>query len=293
MDRRRALAAASAVGVLITCTTVLAIGAHRAAPRAVEATARFSLLDVLAVVTRALAVLGLVALAFLLGPSGRAPERPPRRTVIGPVVLLVMIVVAFALLRRLRPDGIAEALPEAPTPGRPDVLPGGPSPGLLTSSAALLIVIALAATAALVIRAVMRRRLPAPAAMVPDARSVRARAVLSVAELVELVDAEPDPRRAVMLARAGMERLCALVAAPRRDTETTGEHLSRVSRLLGLSARAAGHLEMLSARAHFSDLAITPSMRAEAIEALRTVHRELSDGAPMGSWAEAPARMSG
>jgi hypothetical protein len=99
-----------------------------------------------------------------------------------------------------------------------------------------------------------------------------------VAALDESLDdlrAEPDPRRAVIAAYARLERVLAGRGLPRSPAEAPLEYLARVLTELSVGARAASRLTDLFERAKFSQHAVGPEMKDEAIDALETVRDDL------------------
>ena len=105
---------------------------------------------------------------------------------------------------------------------------------------------------------------------------------LLAAELAAAVDeslddlrAEPDPRRAVIAAYARLERVLAAHRLPRRASEAPLEYLGRMLAELSVSPLAARRLTDLFERAKFSQHAVGPEMKEEAISALETVRDDL------------------
>jgi hypothetical protein len=95
-----------------------------------------------------------------------------------------------------------------------------------------------------------------------------------IGDAIDDLEAEPDPRRAVIAAYARMERNLAGHGLRRRPSEAPLEYLRRV--LLGLGARGAPveRLTELFERARFSHHRIDVAMKDEALTALR----EIRDG---------------
>ena len=105
---------------------------------------------------------------------------------------------------------------------------------------------------------------------------------LLAAELAAALDeslddlrAEPDPRRAVIAAYARLERVLAAHRLPRRPAEAPLEYLGRMLAALSVSPQAARRLTDLFERAKFSQHAVGPDMKEEAISALETVRDDL------------------
>jgi Domain of unknown function (DUF4129) len=97
----------------------------------------------------------------------------------------------------------------------------------------------------------------------------------AVDESLDDLRAEPDPRRAVIAAYARLERVLAGHGLPRKPAEAPLEYLGRMLAELSVSDRAARALTDLFERAKFSQHAVGPEMKDEAIEALETVRDDL------------------
>jgi len=87
--------------------------------------------------------------------------------------------------------------------------------------------------------------------------------------------AERDARRAVIGAYARMERALAWFGLARQPFEAPLEYLGRVLREHDATAESVSRLTSLFERARFSQHAIGPELKAEAIEALVSVRDEL------------------
>jgi hypothetical protein len=88
--------------------------------------------------------------------------------------------------------------------------------------------------------------------------------------------AEPDPRRAVIAAYARLERVLAAYGLPREASDAPLEYLNRMLAQLSVGPQAARRLTGLFERAKFSQHAVGPEMKEQAIEALETVRNELA-----------------
>ena len=97
----------------------------------------------------------------------------------------------------------------------------------------------------------------------------------AVDESLDDLRAEPDPRRAVIAAYARLERVLAAHGLPRKPSEAPLEYLGRMLEGLSVSDRAARALTELFERAKFSQHAVGPEMKEQAIEALETVRDDL------------------
>jgi Domain of unknown function (DUF4129) len=101
----------------------------------------------------------------------------------------------------------------------------------------------------------------------------------TIGDALDDLEAEPDPRRAVIAAYARMEGVLARNGLRRRPSETPLEYLRRV--LLGLTSRgeAVQVLTGLFEQAKFSRHEIDAAMKVDAISALREIRDDLQ-GAP-------------
>ena len=97
-----------------------------------------------------------------------------------------------------------------------------------------------------------------------------------LAETLDDLRSERDPRKAVIAAYARMERGLAASGLPRAPAEAPEEYVERVLAELALSRRAAERLTTLFAWARFSGHDVRPEMKDEAIETLEQVQGELA-----------------
>jgi hypothetical protein len=95
-------------------------------------------------------------------------------------------------------------------------------------------------------------------------------------ESLDDLRAEPDPRRAVIAAYARLERVLASHGLPRKTSEAPLEYLSRMLGGLSVSPPAARRLTDLFERAKFSQHAVGPEMKEQAIDALVRVRDDLA-----------------
>lgn len=97
----------------------------------------------------------------------------------------------------------------------------------------------------------------------------------TIGDAIDDLEAEPDPRRAVIAAYARMEAAFGRQGLKRRASETAIEYLRRI--LLGLGSRsdAVTRLTNLFEQAKFSLHEIDVSMKDDAIDALRTIRADL------------------
>jgi hypothetical protein len=99
-----------------------------------------------------------------------------------------------------------------------------------------------------------------------------------LADTLDDLRAERDPRRAVIRAYARMEKTFAAYGVPREEAEAPLEYLARVLDSISMSAFSVQRLTDLFERAKFSPHAIDTGMKDEAIEALAGVRAELEQG---------------
>jgi len=96
-----------------------------------------------------------------------------------------------------------------------------------------------------------------------------------IAESLDDLRAEQDPRLAVIRAYARLERALAAYGLPRRPAEAPLEYLARMLEELSVSRIAVRRLTLLFERAKFSQHAVEPEMKESAIAALQQVQEEL------------------
>jgi len=96
-----------------------------------------------------------------------------------------------------------------------------------------------------------------------------------LADSLDDLRAEPDPRRAVIRAYARMERTFAAYGVPREESEAPVEYMERALAHLNVSAFAVKRLTQLFSRAKFSPHEVDASMKDQAIEALVGLRAEL------------------
>jgi hypothetical protein len=98
---------------------------------------------------------------------------------------------------------------------------------------------------------------------------------LALDESLDDLLAEPDPRRAVILAYARMEQSLARSGLPRDSAEAPREYLQRALTELGAGHDSIERLTALFERAKFSEHTIDLAMKDEAVAALRALRDEL------------------
>jgi hypothetical protein len=111
----------------------------------------------------------------------------------------------------------------------------------------------------------------------------------AVDESLDDLRAETDPRRAVIAAYARLERVLADHGVARRPSEAPFEYLARVLASLQVGDQAVATLTHLFERAKFSQHAVGPEMREQAIAALVTVRDELLVARALAQKAQAEA----
>lgn len=94
-------------------------------------------------------------------------------------------------------------------------------------------------------------------------------------ESLDDLRAERDPRRAVIAAYARLERVLAAHELPRRPSEAPLEYLARMLTAISVGDHAARQLTELFETARFSQHAVGPEMKEQAITALETVRDDL------------------
>jgi len=97
----------------------------------------------------------------------------------------------------------------------------------------------------------------------------------SISDAIDDLEAEPDPRRAVIAAYARMEGVLAHSGMKRDLSETATEYLRRILLSLTSQADAVRRLTGLFEQAKFSTHTIDSAMKHDAIESLRTIRADL------------------
>jgi hypothetical protein len=96
-----------------------------------------------------------------------------------------------------------------------------------------------------------------------------------LADTLDDLRAEQDPRRAVIRAFARMEKTFAAHGVAREPAETPRQYVLRALDTLGVSSASVQQLTKLYERAKFSRLEIDEGMKADAIDALAGLRAEL------------------
>lgn len=96
-----------------------------------------------------------------------------------------------------------------------------------------------------------------------------------LAETLDDLRAEPDPRVAVVAAYARLERTLAASGLPRRVSDAPAEYLRRILVDLEVSAGHTSRLTQLFERAKFSPHDVGPELKEEAIVLLESIRADL------------------
>ena len=274
----RTLAVAAAVVVLVAVVAVAsggstpsgAVGAHRPSEGFLDAVVSMF------VVGMAIAT---VVVAVMVSFFGRyQPDGSPRKRK-STVQSLVTFLVAMALLTIVVRSLAGSVGPRLRPPAPQGAAGGGDSSAASARYEPEFTVWPVLAVAALAGIAVVawwlaargRRQAREPHGTTP------AEALADVlAETLDDLRAERDPRRAVIAAYARMERALAASGLPRDPSEAPEEYLRKILSDLAVTGRAAARLTSLFAWARFSGHDVRPEMKEEAIETLEQVQHELA-----------------
>lgn len=274
----RTLAVAAAVIVLVAVVAVAsggstpsgAVGAHRPSEGFLDAVVS------LFVVGMAIAT---VVVAVMVSFFGRyQPDGSPRKrksTVQSLVTFLVAMALLTIVVRSLAGSVGPRLRPPAPQGaaggGGSSAAPAGYEPQFTVWPVLAVAALAGIAVVAWWLAARGRRQAREPLGTTP------AEALADVlAETLDDLRAERDPRRAVIAAYARMERALAASGLPRDPSEAPEEYLRRILSDLAVTGRSAARLTSLFAWARFSGHDVRPEMKDEAIETLEQVQHELA-----------------
>ena len=199
-------------------------------------------------------------------------------SVIGNIAGMLAILLLVAVLARRLREGALDDL-QIELPGTPQSPPTETSPADAAADERsfawipVLVTLGLLATAVIGVWWSDRRRRVARG----ERRIPRLAEELAAAldESLDDLRAEPDPRRAVIACYARLERVLAAHGLPRAPAEAPLEYLRRMLAELSVGARAASRLTDLFERAKFSQHAVGPEMKEEAIDALETVRDDV------------------
>jgi hypothetical protein len=211
-----------------------------------------------------------------------AGERNWRRTVAMLFALIPIFAGAFYLAHHLHPRGRGQAfsIPTTPvgkpanTKRKPNLAPlKAPAQGKFQWPAAVIfgsLILGVVVTAGI---SIYWRRLHGEAWAEEAALMEAVDEVL--ADSLDDLRAERDPRRAVIRTWARMERTFAAYGVPRQEAEAPQEYVGRVLDRLGVSVFSVRRLTDLYSRAKFSPHEIDAGMKDEAIDALVGLRAEL------------------
>lgn len=197
-----------------------------------------------------------------------------RRELVFFLLLLGLTVAVFleGARRHLRPLGNRSQGGTGQAPRLPD----GHSPGVRDYHAQfawipVLVIVGLAGAALLGWFLATRRR--------QAERSARRTVAETLSDVIEDalddLEAESDPRRAVIACYARLERALAAAGFPRRRAETQQEHLARILGSLDIDIRSIRRLNDLFTQAEFSNHDVGVGMKEDAIAALVAVREDL------------------
>ena len=248
-----------------------------------------TLFEYLASVMIVLLPLGGIVILFALAQSRRqkvlAGERNWRRSLAMVLVMTPLFIAAFFLVRHFRGQLYRPAAVPPPPAATttPTTLPstattnGLPTPPPQEAQFQWLPVLVLASlvlgAAAVIAFALYRRRLHGDRWDEEAAFLAALDEVL--ADTLDDLRAEHDPRKAVIRTYARMEKLFAAHGVPRDESEAPLEYVARVLARLQVSAYSVNRVTQLFSRAKFSPHEIDAGMKDEAIEALVGLRAEL------------------
>jgi uncharacterized protein DUF4129 len=275
----RAAGGAAAVVALLAIVAVGAAGSLHTDPAADRTAARiatFPLLALLGAATAAAVITTVIARRRHVAEAEEDDEEPeaggPGSRLLRIALLLVPLAVLGALVVAIAVRPPAEPQPQqlAPPPaGAPANGAGGDGDdwGILAFAGGALVATVLLGSALWSARAhrprgiePLRRPAAAPAGAVDDALAA--------------LDAETDPRRAIIAAYVRMERALDAAGLGRREPEAPREYLARVAGALRGDARSAQRLTALYEEARFSTHPLDEGMRADAVAALQALRAE-------------------
>ncbi len=198
------------------------------------------------------------------------------------VVGVALVLVALTLLARgvLHANGVQRP-PRPQPPAASGTDPGTPAEAYKPRFATTPVLLVLGLSASVAVAAYLAYR--------PRRRSrtgLDASWALTLADvLADTLDdlrAEPDPRRAVIAAYARLEHTLGAFGLPRRAAEGPDEYVQRIFVDLGVSSRFARRLTQLFARAKFSQHAVEQTMKDEAIDLLEAIRTALGEADDRG-----------
>ena len=190
--------------------------------------------------------------------------------------VLLLSGAAYLFRRNWQPveaEDDAIAIPNAPIGNPQETTPVSPGelyePQLALVPALVVVAIVVIGLAAAYLA--MRRR----AGAADLERTVSRTLADMLADTLDDLRSERDPRRAVIAAYARFERVLEANGLPRRAAETPEEYLARILGDLDVSERSVRRLTSLFEEAKFSDHEVGTAMKEEAIDTLEAVRDEL------------------
>jgi hypothetical protein len=205
--------------------------------------------------------------------TGARKRRSPLQSIVSFMVSLILLAVIIRAVTGSQAENGGLRFPFGGAAGRPrgDADATRYEPEFAVWPVVAVLTLLVAAVLAMWLSARRRRAALGPEDVTP------AEALADVlAETLDDLRAESDPRRAVIAAYARMERALAAAGLPRHEAEAPEEYLDRVLDEVDVSPRAAGRLTSLFAWARFSVHDVRPEMKDEAIETLEQVQDELA-----------------
>jgi hypothetical protein len=282
--RRRLGGPAVALAVVLGLLALVAVASSGDAPTGTSDARRPShlLIDTLVSLYIVLMAFGAVLFVYLFilrKDSAYERARLRREGRVRSVLVFVLFLGAIALALRIAEETRNSAGSRPPTLANPTTSSGDPNapegyePEFALVPVLIVGVLVAAAIVALVVAS--RRRKHALGPMRDPGLLEALEDVL--AESLDDLRAEADPRKAVIAAYARLERTLAAYGLPRSASEAPAEYLARMLTELSVSHRSVGRLTALFERAKFSHHEVDSSMKAEAIDALETTRRELAE----------------
>jgi Domain of unknown function (DUF4129) len=226
-----------------------------------------------------------VLAVIALWPNRHLPVRARRAgswNLILPMAAVLLLWLFRDLLGLDGGDRDENPVPTLATPTSLEPLDPPAEPGVVPLVVAAVAVLAMVTIVVAQLRADRRRRRP------PATRAERLVGLLD--DTLEDLERDPDPRRAVIAAWARMERGLAAAGLPRRPSEAPFEYAARVLEISMARPASVHRLTGLFERAKFSQHAVGPADRDEAVAALRAVRRELAEAAAEADAARRAAR---
>lgn len=240
--------------------------------------------DVWAVILFAAAFVGLIIFIYL-NPFTRtftAPDQRRRRSRAGLVAFILLLVVIWRpdlldWLTALRDNSDETVTPEVQAAPQADVQDDGEgiAPEVIAQASDVLMLVGALVFVAAVWWLVRSRMTPELLDSDTEFAVPEAELAGAVGQAALALDAEDDPRLAVLKAYAILERILADHDVPRSRTETPREHLQRALAGLAINTSSLLSLADLYELARFSERPITVADRSRAATLLDDAQREL------------------